>query len=137
MHLLLSLRAAALRRAALRAVVGLLLSVQAGCYGYAHHVRGPGPDFSNLPINKEPKSEIRWSYAWGLLEDEWSPIECARTDAKGHCTSYVNVCDNGVGRVEVTLPGYAVPLMLLTIGIVLPVRVSAYCSTQAPPDVGP
>jgi hypothetical protein len=129
----------ALRAPVALVALGALAALGAtGCYSYAYHVRGPGPNFSTLPIDKEPHAATRWSYLWGLRDDEWTPITCAKTDAAtGACVQQVNVCDNGVGRIEVKLRPYSVLLMLITLGIVFPVSVNAYCSTQQGPASGP
>jgi hypothetical protein len=108
-----------------------------GCYGYAYHQRGGPPSFSRVAINKDPRRAVRWSYVWGLWTDEWTPIDCARTQPDGRCAIYASVCDAGVGRVEVKLAPYSVPLMLLTLGMAVPVQVDAYCSAETPPVGGP
>src|SRR4051794_37777933 len=90
---------------------------QAGGFGYASHTRGGPPAFSRVAINKEPRRKVRWSYVCGLFADEWTPIDCVRPQPDGACAAYAPVCDNGVGRVEVTLAPYSVPLLILTLGM--------------------
>jgi hypothetical protein len=109
---------------------------QSACFGYAYHSRGGPPSYSRVAINKEPRRAVRWSYVWGLWTDEWTPVDCTKTDAAGACTSYVPVCDAGVGRVEVKLAPYSVPLMLVTLGMAVPMQVEAFCSAESLPVVG-
>jgi hypothetical protein len=124
-----------------------------GCYGYAYQVRA-GKNLNALSLDAEAHSDTRWSYAWGLVSDEWSPTKCVQ-DLDGKCKPppatcpkpgcdgvcpppQQIICPNGVGRVETDLRPYSMPLFVLTLGIVMPVRVRAYCSAAAPPpDAAP
>lgn len=127
------------RRRRVLALLPLALALsQAGCFGYSYHSRGPAPTFDKIAIDyNQPHSEVRWSYVWGLFEDEWAPIECREKDTEGKCVRYVRRCDAGVGRVEARLGPYSVPLMVLTLGMVVPVRVTAFCATHTGPVSGP
>lgn len=140
-----------LRRAARMLAAGLL-SVTSGCYSYTYHLREPsgGPATSEAPgsaqpvvdlqrvaIENSPHSDVRWSLWWGGSGDEWSPVECLAKDAAGQCTQQVPYCDKGLGQVEVTYPAWGVLLTIVTLGIAVPMRVSAWCSADSAPHHGP
>ena len=120
-------------------LVALVLCCLQGCYSYAYYGRMGAPDFGKLPIDRNnPISATRWAYLWGLLEDEWAPLECVEQAADGKCKQYVQQCSNGAGRVEVAHMWYSSLMGLVTLGTVVPARVTIYCSTQrAGPDQGP
>jgi hypothetical protein len=105
-----------------------LLGALAGCFSY--HARGGGPDFAKVAVDyHQPHRAVRWTYWWGLHKDEWSPSKCLKT-AGDQCVARAQYCDQGVGRVEVEMTPYTPPLMLVTLGAVVPMRVTAYCATE-------
>jgi hypothetical protein len=65
-----------------------------------------------------------WSYLWGLQQGEWTP-DPSRCEAAG------------AGRVEVGFRWFSVPLMLLTLGIVVPSEMVVFCNVDTAPDDGP
>ena len=112
-------------------VLTLVAVLIGACHTFAYHDRSGAPAFQKRAIDyHKPHSTVRWSYWWGLTPDEWTPIECRERSPDGKCTRQIRPCDNGVGRVETSLTPYTVPLMILTLGIAVPMRVTAYCSTD-------
>lgn len=124
----------------------LFLFSVAGCFSYTYHDRGPGPTFSKVDVDENlTRSELRWSSFWGGQEDVWKPIGCQYADGTQHliggdrdpsCVSYFELCPYGIGRFDVKLLFYSVPLAVLTLGMVMPAQTTAYCATS-PKDVGP
>ncbi|MGH7440303.1 MAG: hypothetical protein ACRENE_31810 [Polyangiaceae bacterium] len=85
-----------------------------------------------------PQSSVRWSYLWGAYSSLWSPVSCTAHDASGNCTHASDPCEGkGAGEVDVTLPIYSYALALVTLGIVVPAKVTVFCSTLTPPTTGP
>lgn len=120
-----------------RAAVCALTIGLSGCYSYTYRVRGPGPDYQRVAIENSPHEEVRWSSWWGGHANEWSPMRCQVKDAEGHCTEQVPYCDHGLGQVEVSYTAASVLLTVVTLGIAVPMRVSAWCSTDTGPHSGP
>lgn len=117
-----------------------LTGVGSGCASYAHAARGPGPNYSQLPIDATtPVDSTRWSFFWGLKSSLWSPLNCVQTDpVTQECKRAVDPCDgNGVGKVDMDLAWYSVPLAVLTLGMAVPSHIKFYCSTLRPPSTGP
>jgi hypothetical protein len=106
----------------------LLVLASGGCFSY--HTRLAGPGLSTVAIDKEPHSAVRWSYVWGLFQDVWKPAECVQRDARGTCLQEAAYCTKGVGKVDVAMTWFSVPVGLVTLGTVFPMRVSAYCATE-------
>ncbi|HET7787729.1 MAG TPA: hypothetical protein VFL36_17280, partial [Myxococcales bacterium] len=109
--------------AASQAAVALALAFGNGaCAAYAQASRGPAPDFSQLPIDAmTPRESTQWSFFWGMKSSLWSPLDCVKNDARtGKCERARDPCDgNGVGRVEMSLPWYSVPLAVVTLGMAI------------------
>jgi len=123
---------------ALAALVGL--GCGWGCATYAHAARGPAPDYSQLPIDTmTPRESTRWSCFWGLKSTLWSPLDCIQTDPVTHeCKRAIDPCDgNGVGKVEMNLAWYSVPMAVITLGMAIPSNIKFYCSTLRRPNIGP
>lgn len=98
-----------------------------GCYRYGYVELAPGNSAGAVALdtNLPAKREIRWSLFWGIPTFEPLPIEA-------------HVCDNkGAGKVVVESPWYGVPVMLVSLGIAAPARVTVYCNCDSEPDVGP
>jgi len=100
------------------------LQLAAGCATYSFAARGPPPDRSTVPIDRNtPVESTQWSFLWGTVTKLWSPLP--------------DPCDgNGAGQVEVSLAWYSVPLAVVTLGTVIPGNVTVYCSTLHPPAPG-
>jgi hypothetical protein len=104
----------------MRRLLALCL-LASGCYSFAYHTLDGPPNYSEIAIDTiKPESEVRWSYAWGLAGDDvWNKKDlCAGQPP---------------GKVEVELPWYSPFLMVFTLGIVVPARVTVYCSTGEGP----
>jgi hypothetical protein len=127
---------------------GLLLAwlvlVTSGCFPFVYHARqGVGPDYSEVAIDwNDPHSSIRWGTFWGV-GDTWEPIACSYADGSTHtvngkadkqCTHYFALCEHGVGRVQAQPLFYSIPLAVVTIGILFPVEMTGYCSTDSMPS---
>lgn len=119
--------------------VALFALACSGCASYSYAARGPGPNYQQLPIDRNtPVSTVEWSYLWGGISEQYSPIECIEKDSSGKCTRTKDPCDGkGVGLVEVHARWYSFALALVTLALVVPSRVTAYCSTSQAPDKGP
>ncbi len=119
--------------AKLTLVLGLL-TILTNCGTYAYHDRGSGPLFDKVTIDtNDYRTTTRWSFLWGWVENEWTPIDCLEPSAaeEGQCEQYVQVCPGQhAGRVEVSRPWYMGLLSLVTLGIVNPARVTMYCSVE-------
>jgi hypothetical protein len=105
--------------------------ILSGCYQYAYHRRTPQRPFDRIAIDHQtPLTATRWSYFWGLLNEEpWSP---GRQQPPGA------VCQGkGAGKVEVGMPWYGMPLMLVTLGIAVPNEITIYCTTYRELDASP
>src|SRR5204863_7852336 len=102
---------------------------------YTYHVRGPGPDLQRTAVENMPHTEVRWSSFWGASENEWSPVECV-PDASGACRQ-VPYCDHGLGQVEVSYTAGTFVMTVLTLGMAVPTRVSAWRATYSGPHHGP
>ena len=101
------------------------LQLAAGCATYSFAARGPPPDRSTVPIDRNtPVESTQWSFLWGTITKLWSPLP--------------DPCDGkGAGQVEVSLAWYSVPLAVVTLGTAIPGNVTVYCSTQSSPGKGP
>src|SRR5262249_9198061 len=112
------------RKEAAAFVFGLVIACTPGCYSYAYHGRSFVSPHDKLPIDAQrPMADTRWSLFWGLKQNEWTPApECE---------------DKGAGRAEVKLVWYSVRLMVLTLGMAVPSRVTFYCATEEAPHEGP
>lgn len=111
------------------------------CYTYSYQERN-GPDLARIAIDRNaPTSEVRWTYLWGVLEDTWAPTGCAEKDPQGNCIRQIPLCDEGAGQVTSGMVWYSVPVLLLTVGLVLPMKLEVDCATgrasDSPPPVGP
>ncbi len=107
-----------------------LLTLQ-GCYQYAYHRPTPIRPYNEIAIDEQlPQQTTRWSYLWGLVNDApWMPLT---TDP------VLPTCDGkGAGKVQVGLAWYSLPVMLVTLGIAVPSRITIYCTTYSKPAVGP
>ncbi len=127
----------AAQRLARRVALCTLTLELSGCYSYTYRGRGPGLDYQRVAIENRPHEEVRWSSWWGGHADEWSPMRCQAQDAEGHCTEQIPYCDHGLGQVEVSYTAASVLLTIVTLGIVVPMRVSAWCATDTGPHSGP
>lgn len=112
-----------------------------GCYRYTYVERN-GPQLSAVPIDRNlPQSTMRWGYLWGIPpENVWKPAGCTELEADGSCAEQIPMCDEGIGEVTVGTPGYALPLALVTLGLVMPMKITVYCATSrssGAPPVGP
>jgi hypothetical protein len=114
-----------------------LLLATSGCYSYTYHLRGPPPDLQRIAVEASPHTAVRWSSIWGAQEDEWSPVRCASTDAAGKCLAQTTYCDSGLGQVEVSYTAATFLLTVFTLGLAVPMRVSAWCATDVGPHHGP
>jgi hypothetical protein len=83
---------------------------------------------------------------WGLRQDTWAPTECSERDAEGGCVSQIELCEYGAGQVTSHLVWYSAPTMILSLGIAMPLQLTAYCATTpvggesdsgGPPPSGP
>src|SRR6266851_3684888 len=122
------------------ALILLALGVFAvGCATYGYAARGPGPDLNTLPVDRmTPQETTSWSFLWGTVSHLWSPLVCAETDATGKCIRSRDPCDgHGGGEVHLSLAWYSVPLAVVTLGTVIPGKITVYCSTFVPPNQGP
>ena len=128
-----------LLKVTLRIGVVLLSPWISSCATYGFAARGPAPDYSQLPIDRSlPQTSIQWSYLWGMFNNLWSPLQCVSQDIHGNCTKSIDPCGgNGVGLVNADLTWYSVPVTILTLGTVIPERMTAYCSTNVVPKTGP
>jgi hypothetical protein len=113
------------------------LLILGACHSYTYRLRGDAPDFQRVAIEATPHTSVRWSYLWGAIGDEWSPVLCLSRQPDGSCAQQVPHCDHGLGQVEVSHTAYSAVLGILTLGIVLPVRVRAWCATETGPHDGP
>lgn len=115
-----------------------------GCLSYALHDRAPRAEFK-LPIDEDkPITTVKWSTVWGGSIPVWKPVRCWHADGSTHylndaesdpqCTHYERVCEQGVGRSEVALLGYSLPIALLTLGFAMPAELTVYCSTASAPS---
>lgn len=112
-----------------------------GCYRSSFQERN-GPDLQRVPIDRnQPTSAVRWSTLWGLKQDIWAPTGCAATDAKGTCVKQIPLCEDGAGQVSAGTVWYSVPLVVVTLGITMPIKMTVYCATDrsadGPPPEGP
>lgn len=114
---------------------GPVLLGATGCYSYTYRLRGPGPDLQRVAVENNPHTDVRWSSFWGANENEWSPVEC-RPDSSGACRQ-VPHCDHGLGQVEVSYTAGTFVMSILTLGMAVPMRVSAWCATDTAPHSGP
>mgnify|MGYP006777820501 FL=1 len=121
-----------------------LVSCLSGCFSYVHHDRGARADF-RLPIDEnKPISTTEWSTVWGGNIPVWQPLRCTYADGSVHyvveeekdrlCKHYKPVCEKGVGKTQVSLLAYSVPLAILTLGLAMPAEITLYCSTASEPD---
>ena len=134
----------------------VLLLTTTGCHSYAYYARGPGAGLPRVAVDEHtPHEETRWSVLWGTMEDVWQPIGCK--DSAGNSNVFGKdmkptdpippecvqamypLCDgNGaVGRVEVSGRWFTVPMLIITLGILQPMRVKAWCATGTGPGVDP
>ena len=112
---------------AVRCVLFLVIFVGlSGCYSHGYQRRSAVAPNSFVAIDEQkPIETTKWSYLWGLANDApYAP-------APGECDG------KGAGKVDVTVPWYGTPLMLITLGIVMPARVIVYCNTESAPATGP
>jgi hypothetical protein len=118
-------------------LVGALAAASAamatGCYSYSYHLR-TGVDLQTVAVENSPHSAVRWSSWWGAHEDEWSPVETIQANGKVRQVPY---CDKGLGRVAVEYTAATFLMTVLTLGITVPMRVSAWCATDSGPHTGP
>jgi len=123
------------RRLIATVFVLMYLITLGGCYSYSYHHRGPGPTFNKVAIDyNDPASEIHWSYIWGGIQREWTPLQCTNKTEEESCKNYTQVCEGrGVGRVEFTFSWYSTLAMLVTLGIAVPTQVTIYCATDQAP----
>ena len=99
-----------------------VLLVSSACYSFSYHALDGPPNYTEAAIDtNQPESTVRWSYFWGLSgSDVWNQKD---------------LCGNAApGKVEIELTGYSALLMLVTLGMVFPARVTAYCSTGEGPS---
>jgi hypothetical protein len=124
-------------RFAVWTVVGLAFIP--GCAVYGSASRGPPPDSSRLPFDRDtPVRSGRWSFFWGTISDVWAPIDCTSHDAEGNCTASRDPCDGrGVAQWETKLEWYSLPLGVVTLGMAVPATLTGWCSTGSPPGQGP
>ena len=105
----------------MRRLIALCLLSLSACYSFSYRTLQP-PNFTEIAVEEvNPKSVVRWSYFWGLSgSDVWNEKDlCANENP---------------GKVEVELTGYSALLMLLTLGMVFPARVTVYCATGEGPS---
>jgi hypothetical protein len=106
----------------MRRLVALLcfLSLSA-CYSFSYRTLEP-PNYTEKAIDEtNARSVVRWSYFWGLSgADVWNQKDLCGND--------------NPGKVAVELTGYSALLMLFTLGMVFPARVTVYCSTSEGPS---
>jgi len=117
-------------------VVALLLIVTtSGCYSYTYRSRSPaGADLREIAIENYPHEEVRWSSWWGGHQDKWSPVESVKDQSgKAH---QVPQCDYGLGQVTVSYTAATFLMTVFTLGIAVPMNVSAWCATEVPPKPG-
>jgi hypothetical protein len=102
-----------------------MLVLSSACYSYAYQQLHPLPPHDRIAVDRQtPVSEVQWSYLWGGFESEWTPPPAA--------------CDGGpAGRVETHFVWYSVPLLVLTLGSVVPAETTFYCTTDEAPVEGP
>lgn len=118
-----------------------LFTYASGCYRSSFQERN-GPDLQRVPIDRNlPTSAVRWSTFWGLKQDIWAPTACAEVDANGACLKEIPLCDQGAGQVSAGTVWYSVPLVVVTLGIAMPIKMTVYCATDrnsgGPPPIGP
>lgn len=103
-------------KVAVALVVAISLLSQ-GCYSYTYRVKDGGPNGTLVPYDPNvPESKVRVSYLWGLISAEtWDPEECA---------------GKGPGIVDTSFVWYSTPLMIITLGIVVPAEITIYCRTD-------
>lgn len=103
----------------------LALGGASACYRYAYHERSPIGEHELIAIDRQQVvTHTAWSYWWGLQQSEWTP-DPSRCEAAG------------AGRVEVGFRWFSVPLMLVTLGIVVPSEMVVFCNVDTAPDDGP
>ena len=110
-----------------------------GCATYSYSARGPGPDYSQLPLDKDtPRTSTQWSYLWGMLSHVWSPLDCGPSVPLDQCKQPKDPCDGqGVARFETKVPWYGVPLAVVTLGLAVPADLTIFCSVNQAPGTGP
>jgi hypothetical protein len=115
-----------------------------GCFSYVVHDRGSRADFRQPIDEHKPISTVEWSSIWGGNIPVWQPLRCIYDDGSVHyvlepgkdanCKHYKRVCEQGVGRTQVSLLGYSLPLAILTLGFVMPAEITLYCATAPVED---
>ena len=100
----------------LSALIALSVLLQ-GCYAYTYRVKDGGPNGTLVPYDPNlAESQVRVSYLWGLVAAEtWDPEACE---------------GKGPGTVETSFVWYSTPLMLITLGIVVPAEITIHCRTD-------
>lgn len=113
--------------------------VASSCASYSYVARGPAPDYSQLPSDKDtPRTSRQWSFFWGLYTHVWSPLDCGPQVALADCRQPKDPCDgHGVAQFDARLAWYTVPLAAVTLGMAVPVNLTVWCSTQQPAGTGP
>lgn len=125
-----------------------LLSSLSGCFSYVLNDRNKLDASSHVSIDEHsPISTVTWSTVWGGHIPVWEPLRCVHEDGSVHrvldadkdrsCKVNKPICASGIGRTQVSLLAYSVPLAILTLGLVMPAQITLYCSTASEPDVGP
>lgn len=122
-------------------VCGSVVLLANGCYRSSFQERN-GLELQRVPIDRnQPTSAVRWSTFWGLKQDIWAPTACAATDEHGACTKQVPLCEKGAGQVSAGTVWYSVPIVVVSLGIAMPMKMTAYCATDravpGPPPIGP
>jgi len=131
----------AFRGLARRGAACIVITLLSGCYRTSFQERN-GPELQRVPIDRNlPTSDVRWSTFWGLKQDTWAPTACLQEGPDGTCVKQAPLCDEGAGQVTAGTVWYSMPLVLLSLGTAMPIKVTVYCATsrssgQRPP-VGP
>jgi hypothetical protein len=122
-----------------------ILSCLSGCFSYVLNDRNKLDASSHVPIDEHsPISTVAWSTIWGGSIPVWEPLRCIREDGSvrrvldaekaRNCKVNKPICGSGIGRTEVSLLAYSVPLAILTLGLAMPAEITLYCSTASEPD---
>jgi hypothetical protein len=122
-----------------------ILSCLSGCFSYVLNDRNKLDASSHVPIDEHsPISTTAWSTIWGGSIPVWEPLRCVHEDGSVHrvldadkdrdCKVSKPICGAGIGRTEVSLLAYSVPLAILTLGFAMPAEITLYCSTASEAD---
>jgi len=119
----------------------IVMTLLSGCYRTSYQERN-GAELQRVPIDRnQPTSDVRWSTFWGLKQDIWAPTACLEQGADGTCVKQAPLCEKGAGQVSAGTVWYSMPLVLLSLGTAMPIKVTVYCATDRSsgerPPVGP